>query len=78
MTLDLLAALRSGTGVEEAWLRVRRFEELRARAGAADNVAVVKEALHQRGLCRPDVRPPGHVLGPDAAAEVAAAIAGWP
>jgi 4-hydroxy-tetrahydrodipicolinate synthase len=78
VTLDLLAALRAGDGVEEAWLRVRRFEELRARGDAADNVAVVKEALHQRGLCRRDVRPPGHVLGPDAAAEVAAAIAGWP
>lgn len=78
VSLDLLAALRAGEGVEEAWLRVRRFEELRARAGGADNVAVVKEALHQRGLCRRDVRPPGHVLGPDAAAEVAAAIAGWP
>jgi 4-hydroxy-tetrahydrodipicolinate synthase len=78
VALDLLAALRAGEGVHEAWLRVRRFEELRARNGAADNVAVVKEALHQRGLCRRDVRPPGHVLGPDAAAEVAAAIAGWP
>jgi 4-hydroxy-tetrahydrodipicolinate synthase len=78
VALDLLAALRAGDGVQEAWLRVRRFEELRARGGAADNVAVVKEALHQRGLCRRDVRPPGHVLGPDAAAEVAAAIAGWP
>ncbi len=78
VALDLLTALRAGEGVQEAWLRVRRFEELRARDGAADNVAVVKEALHQRGLCRPDVRPPGHVLGPDAAAEVAAATAGWP
>jgi 4-hydroxy-tetrahydrodipicolinate synthase len=78
VALDLLAALRAGEGVQEAWLRVRRFEELRARGGAADNVAVVKEALHQRGLCRRDVRPPGHVLGADAAAEVAAAIAGWP
>ncbi len=76
--LDLLAALRAGDGVQEAWLRVRRFEELRARNGAADNVAVVKEALHQRGLCRRDVRPPGHVLGPEAAREVADAIAGWP
>jgi len=80
VTLDLLAALRStdGTRVEGAWLRLRRFEELRARAGSADNVAVVKEALHQRGLCRRDVRPPGHVLGPAAAREVADAIAGWP
>ena len=78
VALDLLAALQAGDGVQEAWLRVRRFEELRARGGAADNVAVVKEALHQRGLCRRDVRPPGHVLGPAAAAEVAAAIAGWP
>jgi 4-hydroxy-tetrahydrodipicolinate synthase len=78
VTLDLLAALRAGDGVQEAWLRLRRFEELRARAGAADNVAVVKEALYQRGLCRRDVRPPGHVLDADAAAEVAVAIAGWP
>jgi 4-hydroxy-tetrahydrodipicolinate synthase len=80
LALGLLAALQSGDAarVQEVWLRLRRFEELRARDGAADNVAVVKEALHQRGLCRRDVRPPGHVLGPDAAAEVAAAIAGWP
>jgi 4-hydroxy-tetrahydrodipicolinate synthase len=78
VALDLLAALRSGDGVRDAWVRVRRFEELRARGGAADNVAVVKEALHQRGLCRRDVRPPGHVLGPEAAREVAAAIARWP
>jgi 4-hydroxy-tetrahydrodipicolinate synthase len=78
LTLDLLAALRAGDGVMQAWLRVRRFEELRARAGAADNVAVVKEALHQRGLCRRDVRPPGHVLGPEVAREVAEATAGWP
>jgi len=80
VALDLLAALRSGDRreVQEAWLRLRRFEELRARAGAADNVAVVKEAMHQRGLCRRDVRPPGHVLAPEAAREVADAIAGWP
>jgi 4-hydroxy-tetrahydrodipicolinate synthase len=80
LALDLLAALRAGDAarVQEVWLRLRRFEELRARNGAADNVAVVKEALHQRGLCRRDVRPPGHVLGPDAAREVTAATAGWP
>jgi 4-hydroxy-tetrahydrodipicolinate synthase len=80
LALDLLAALRAGDAerVEELWMRLRRFEELRARDGAADNVAVVKEALHQRGLCRRDVRPPGHVLGPDAAREVADATAGWP
>jgi 4-hydroxy-tetrahydrodipicolinate synthase len=80
LALELLACLRAGdcARVQEVWLRLRRFEELRARNGAADNVAVVKEAMHQLGLCRRDVRPPGHVLGPEGAREVAEAISGWP
>jgi 4-hydroxy-tetrahydrodipicolinate synthase len=80
LSLDLLAGLRAGDAgrVEKTWLRLRRFEELRARGGAADNVAVVKEAVHQLGLCSRAVRPPNHELGPDAARAVAEIVAGWP
>ncbi|MHA6627336.1 dihydrodipicolinate synthase family protein [Pseudonocardia sichuanensis] len=80
LSLDLLAGLRAGDAdrVQEIWLRLRRFEELRARGGAADNVAVVKEAVHRLGLCARAVRPPDHELGPEAARAVDEIIAGWP
>ena len=59
-SLALLDTLRKGdTGAAMAvWQRLRPFEELRARNHSALNVSVVKEALAQLGLCRPDVRPP--------------------
>ncbi|WP_410637348.1 dihydrodipicolinate synthase family protein [Amycolatopsis sp. lyj-346] len=44
------------------WERIRPFEELRAANGNANNVSVVKDALGQLGLCRPDVRPPSRLL----------------
>jgi 4-hydroxy-tetrahydrodipicolinate synthase len=80
LSLQLLASLQANDleRVRHAWLRVRRFEELRARNGAADNVSVVKEAMAGLGLCRRDVRPPNHELGPEQAREVAQSIAGWP
>ena len=46
----------------KVWEQIRRFEELRAADASADNVSVVKEALAQLGLCRPDVRPPSRLL----------------
>lgn len=44
------------------WELIRPFEEMRAANESANNVAVVKEALAQLGLCRRDIRPPSHPL----------------
>lgn len=64
LSLDLFAHLRSGdfAGAMALWDRLRPFEELRAADGSANNVSVVKAALSQLGLCRPDVRPPSRLL----------------
>ncbi|MEU6095681.1 dihydrodipicolinate synthase family protein [Streptomyces sp. NPDC047079] len=80
VSLDMLQALRSEDhpAAMKVWERIRRFEELRAANGSADNVAVVKEALASLGLCRRDVRPPSRTLPEEARAEVAAIAAGWP
>jgi len=79
LPLALLNALR-GNDFGEAmriWERVRRFEELRAADASADNVSVVKEALAQLGLCRPDVRPPSRLLPPAVKQEVKQILTGW-
>ncbi|MFF9766724.1 dihydrodipicolinate synthase family protein [Streptomyces sp. NPDC014636] len=80
VSLDMREALRSGDypAAMKVWERIRRFEELRAARGSADNVTVVKEALASLGLCRRDVRPPSRPLPEDERAEVAAIAAGWP
>jgi 4-hydroxy-tetrahydrodipicolinate synthase len=80
VSLRMLAALRAGDYAEAAvvWREIRHFEELRARDRAANNVSVVKEAMHQLGLCSREVRPPSHALSKELAAEVAEAIHGWP
>jgi 4-hydroxy-tetrahydrodipicolinate synthase len=79
LSVRMSAALAKGdrAGVMEVWSLVRRFEELRAADGAANNVTVVKEALAQLGLCRRDVRAPGHVLGEVGRAEVGEVLASW-
>jgi len=71
-SLALLAALRAGdfAGAMAIWQRLRPFEEMRARRANGLNVSVVKEALAQLGLCRPDVRPPITVLTEAERAEV--------
>ncbi|RKT73611.1 4-hydroxy-tetrahydrodipicolinate synthase [Saccharothrix variisporea] len=77
LSLRMFELLAAGEDAGEVWGAVRRFEELRAVDGGANNVAVVKEALAQQGVCRRDVRPPGHVLGEvdrDAVREV---LASW-
>ncbi|MFC9277648.1 dihydrodipicolinate synthase family protein [Streptomyces collinus] len=76
----MLDALRAGDypAAMKVWERIRRFEELRAAHGSADNVTVVKEALAALGLCRRDVRPPSRPLPEERRAEVAAIAAGWP
>ncbi|AOR35041.1 dihydrodipicolinate synthase family protein [Streptomyces fodineus] len=77
--LNMMEALRSGDypAAMRVWEQIRRFEELRAAHGSANNVTVVKEALCALGLCHRDVRPPGKPLPEDERAEVAAIAAGW-
>lgn len=79
VSLNMIEALRSGDypGAMKVWEQIRRFEELRAAAGSANNVTVVKEALASLGLCRREVRPPSRQLPEDERAEVAAIAAGW-
>ncbi|MFC5214876.1 dihydrodipicolinate synthase family protein [Streptomyces coerulescens] len=79
VSLTMLEALRSGDypAAMKVWEQIRRFEELRAANGSANNVTVVKEALASLGLCRRDVRPPSRELPEDERAEVAAIAAGW-
>ena len=79
LPLAMLDALR-GSDFGEAmklWERARRFEELRAADASADNVSVVKEALAQLGLCRPDVRPPSRLLPPAVKQEIEQILSGW-
>ncbi|MEU9340899.1 dihydrodipicolinate synthase family protein [Streptomyces sp. NPDC048278] len=79
VSLNMIEALRSGDypAAMKVWEQIRRFEELRAANGSADNVTVVKEALASLGLCRRDVRPPSRHLPEEERAEVAAIAAGW-
>jgi 4-hydroxy-tetrahydrodipicolinate synthase len=79
VSLNMIEALRSGDypAAMKVWEQIRRFEELRAANGSANNVTVVKEALASLGLCRRDVRPPSRTLPEDERAEVAAIAAGW-
>lgn len=76
---NMLDALRAGDypAAMKVWEQIRRFEELRAANGSANNVTVVKEALAALGLCRRDVRPPSKPLPESERAEVAAIAAGW-
>ncbi|MEU3346578.1 dihydrodipicolinate synthase family protein [Streptomyces sp. NPDC006700] len=79
VSVSMLRALRAGDypAAMKVWERIRRFEELRAANGSANNVTVVKEALAALGLCRRDVRPPSKPLPESERAEVAAIAAGW-
>jgi 4-hydroxy-tetrahydrodipicolinate synthase len=79
LPLAMLDALRGGDFGEamKIWDRVRRFEELRAADASADNVSVVKEALAQLGLCRPDVRPPSRPLPPAVKHEIKQILTSW-
>lgn len=79
VSFALLEALRAGDGATVARVsrQIRAFEALRARHGSADNVSVVKEAMHLAGLCDRSVRPPSHVLDEAARREVREAVAAW-
>ncbi|MEU7835334.1 dihydrodipicolinate synthase family protein [Nonomuraea sp. NPDC049129] len=56
---------------------ISRFEHLRAVDGGANNVSVVKEAMHQLGLCDRAVRAPSTVLGEPERQEVARILTEW-
>jgi len=79
LALSMLESLRGGdlAGAMKAWEACRPFEELRAADSSADNVSVVKEALAQLGLCRPDVRPPSHRVAGEVRARIARILADW-
>jgi 4-hydroxy-tetrahydrodipicolinate synthase len=79
VSLNMIEALRTGDypAAMKVWEQIRRFEELRAANGSADNVSVVKEALAALGLCRRDVRPPSRALREEERAEVAAVVGRW-
>jgi 4-hydroxy-tetrahydrodipicolinate synthase len=79
LSRELLSALQ-GNDFEAAmkvWEQVRRFEELRLANSSADNVAVVKEALAQLGLCRADVRPPSRALPAEVKTEISGILRTW-
>ncbi|WP_432514417.1 dihydrodipicolinate synthase family protein [Kineococcus sp. SYSU DK001] len=56
---------------------IAEFEELRAADRSANNVSVVKEALHQLGWCERTVRAPSTALPPRERAAVSAILARW-
>jgi 4-hydroxy-tetrahydrodipicolinate synthase len=74
--LDLFERLRAGDadGAMALWRTLKPFEDMRARDGNAANVAVVKEALAQLGLCARSVRPPSSELSSAAREEVSALL----
>jgi 4-hydroxy-tetrahydrodipicolinate synthase len=76
-SLELFRALRDGEheAAMAIWARLKPFEDMRARAGSAGNVSVVKEALAQLGLCRRTVRPPITEVSAAERDEVAAILA---
>lgn len=79
ISFALLDALRQddAAGAAAVWRRIRRFEQLRARARSADNVSVVKEAMHQLGLCDRSVRPPSTTLADTDRAEISQILDDW-
>jgi 4-hydroxy-tetrahydrodipicolinate synthase len=79
LSLRLLTALRAGDypAAMLAWDDIRPFEALRAAGDAEHNVSVVKEALAQLGVCRPDVRPPSSRVPEHVRAAVAELLRAW-
>ena len=79
LSLSMMESLRGGDmgGAMKAWEDCRAFEELRAANSSANNVSVVKEALAQLGLCRPDVRPPSHRVSEEVRAQITEILERW-
>ncbi|GAA4623489.1 dihydrodipicolinate synthase family protein [Actinoallomurus vinaceus] len=78
-SLRLRDALREGNyaQAERMLQEIAQFEHLRAVDRGANNVSVVKEAMHQLGLCDRSVRPPSTVLPERERQVVARIIADW-
>jgi 4-hydroxy-tetrahydrodipicolinate synthase len=79
ISLEMFHALSTGDypAAMRVWERIRPFEELRAANGNANNVSVVKDALAQLGLCRPDVRPPSRSLTGDERQRIFGLLSSW-
>lgn len=79
ISFTLLEALRhdDADGAASVSHRIRRFEHLRARDRSADNVSVVKEAMHQLGLCDRSVRPPSTPLAEPDRADITRILDDW-
>jgi 4-hydroxy-tetrahydrodipicolinate synthase len=79
LSLDYLLALRSGDQAEirRLWSLIAPFEKMRAEDATACNVAVVKEALAQQGLCGAGVRPPAGGLSSQQREQVTGILASW-
>lgn len=60
VSLNMIEALRSGDfpAAMKVWEQIRRFEELRAANGSANNVTVVKEALASSASAAATSGPP--------------------
>ncbi len=79
LALSMLDSLRAGDfgAAMKVWESVRRFEELRWADSSADNVAVVKEAMAQLGLCDAAVRPPSRRLPGAIKEEISGILRSW-
>jgi len=79
LSLAMLDALRANDfgAAMKTWETVRRFEELRYADSSADNVAVVKEAMSQLGLCQAEVRAPSRALPRAVREEIAGILSSW-
>jgi 4-hydroxy-tetrahydrodipicolinate synthase len=72
-------ALRRGDNAEamRVWDLIREFEAMRLVRNGADNVSVIKEALHQLGVCGPAVRAPSTRLADVDRARVTHILTTW-
>lgn len=79
IALALFNALNTGdhASAHRLWSSIRDFEEMRSRDHSAANVSVVKEAMHQLGLCDRSVRPPSSVLSAEERSQVARILEEW-
>lgn len=79
LSVDYLEALRSDDTdrVRRLWSLISPFERLRAADETADNVAVVKEALAQQGMCTGAVRPPAGTLSARKREQVGEILDAW-
>lgn len=79
VSLRFLDTLRAGdfTQALAQWHSIKAFEDLRARDNNALNVSVVKEALHQLGLCDRAVRAPISTLSSEDRRSVESMLDAW-